>query len=138
MAILLRFLLVLGFTFQVALGPSQLTLEVCRGRLQLPAADGAPCCQGDQCGDEGPTDDPAVEHHTHCTDCFEFVVEASQDPQHGAESIELPGPAALASDLGLMKTGDLGVQTEFVARSRPPPGAVKAAGLLPGTFPLRI
>ncbi len=122
------------------MGPACLTLEVCHGDVQLPAADGSSCChENEHCAaTQGDDDGPAVAARSECAACYDIELAASDEPIEAPGSLDCAVPLVLVAQV---------VQPVFSSPhgtcvpscdARAPPGATTPTGLLPGAFPLRI
>lgn len=136
----LKFLAATAFAIHVALGPANLAVEVCHGEVQLPSADGAPCCAPEHCRGANDEEDPCGPTYSEsdCWDCYAFELAGSDEP------VELVSPVGSLPQRGFNGLCET-VCPEHpswrwitVCAARGPPDALTPTGLLPGVFPLRI
>ena len=133
----MRTLMFLAFAIQALLGPAHLTVEVCHGRVQLPANDGSSCCGPSHGHDEG---DEASEEalDDECSACFDIELSASDESIATPDVLEFQAPSvALTTSNRVASVWPVTEGHSFQVTRAPPPG-VTPTGLLPGAFPLRI
>ena len=135
-----RFLAVLALAIQMALGPTHFTLEVCHGRVQLPASDGAPCCAAEQCDSTG--DDTQPEGPTakgdECSECYDLEIAGVDDPFEVTGSVDVSTQPEFVAAVESERPCEPRGRVRYTRSTRGPPDSLTPTGLLPGVFPLRI
>lgn len=140
MAFLPQFIAVLALAIQVALGPIHLTLEVCHGEVQLPASDGAPCCDAEHCDSTG--DDTVPEGPTaqgdECSECYDLEIAGVDDPFEVTGSVDVSTQPEFVAAVVSERPSEPRGRVRYARITRGPPDSLTPTGLLPGVFPLRI
>lgn len=138
----IRLLALLAVAIQVALGPACLTLDVCHGGVQLPAAEGSSCCVENEHCTATPADldhdGPAIAARSECQDCYEIELAASDEPIVAPGALEFVVPLVLVAQVAHSTLSPPHGVSVPRCDARAPPGAMTPTGLLPGAFPLRI
>jgi hypothetical protein len=135
-----RFIAVFALALQVALGPAHLALEVCHGEVQLPAGDGAPCCDAEHCESAGEDTEPEgpTAEGDECSECFDLEIAGVDDPFEVAGSVDVSAQSEFAVAVVSERPSEPMGRVRYAQVSRGPPDSLTPTGLLPGVFPLRI